>query len=151
MARISTNKSMSKSPIKKAKGVGAPPPFQNEQEEADWLASPAGREQARRSFQKAIRHGKIIVNEELSILEASRLAKSTGKAVIRKKDPPGSSTDSTVLERLLEEARGSITKAVSLRISLADLEAAKRVAKKTGKGYQTVLKEIIHEGLLRAS
>ena len=41
------------------------------------------------------------------------------------------------------------TQSVSLRIPLADLEAAKKIAEKTGIGYQTVLKEMIHEGLQR--
>jgi predicted DNA binding CopG/RHH family protein len=39
------------------------------------------------------------------------------------------------------------TKAISLRISEIDLERAKRLAKKQGIGYQTVLKEAIREGL----
>ncbi len=142
MARTSTNKS---------KGAGAPPSFKNEKEEADWLASPAGREHARRSFQKAIRKGRIIVNKKLSILEASRLAKSTGKVVVRRKGSGVRPTDPAVLQKMLEEEQASMTKAVSLRISQGDLDAAKRIAEKTGKGYQTVLKEIIHKGLQRAS
>lgn len=125
------------------------PKFKSEAEEADWYHTKEGHEHSYRTLQKAIRKGKIIVEEKLTIREASKLAKETGKLVVMRNGSGVKPTDPAVLERLLEEARGGITKPVSLRIPQADLEAAKRFAEKTGKGYQTVLKEIIHEGLQR--
>ena len=135
----------------KSKSVGAPPAFQNEQQEADWLASPAGREHARRSFQKAIRKGKLVVDDKLSILKASKLAKTTGKAVVPRHGARVNPTDPAVLEELLEEAHASMTRPVSLRIPQRDLDAAKRIAEQRGVGYQTVLKQIIAKGLKHAS
>ncbi len=125
------------------------PKFKSEAEEADWYHTKEGREHARRTLQKAIHKGTIIVEEKLSIHESSKLARETGKLVIMRNGSSMKPTDPAVLERLLEEARGAITKPVSLRIPQADLDAAKRLAEKTGKGYQTILKDIIHEGLRR--
>jgi predicted DNA binding CopG/RHH family protein len=59
-------------------------------------------------------------------------------------------TDPKVLERLMEQARESATRAISLRVPIADLERAKRIAEKSGVGYQTVLKQAIREGLKKA-
>jgi len=39
------------------------------------------------------------------------------------------------------------TQAISIRVPVEDIAKAKEIAKKKGKGYQTVLKEVIHEGL----
>ena len=126
------------------------PRFKSE-EEVEWYHSKAGRAHATRVVQKAIRKGKLVIDEKLSTREAAELAKKTGKVLILRNGSNVKPTDPAVLQKLLDEARGSITKAVSLRIPLADLEAAKKIAEKIGKGYQTVLKEIIHEGLARVS
>ena len=142
---------MARTSINKSKGSGAPPALRSEQEEAEWLASPAGREDARRSFQKAIRKGKIVVNEKMSILEASKLATATGKAIVLRNGPRVKRSDPAVLHNLLEEARGLMTKSISLRLPQRDLDAAKRIAERRGVGYQTVLKQIIAKGLEQAS
>ena len=42
------------------------------------------------------------------------------------------------------------TKPVTLRLSEADLAKAKDKARKLRKGYQTLLKEVIHQALLRS-
>ena len=42
------------------------------------------------------------------------------------------------------------TRAISIRIPIADLERAERIADKTGVGYQAVLKRAIREGLKEA-
>jgi predicted DNA binding CopG/RHH family protein len=59
--------------------------------------------------------------------------------------------DPSVIQAIIDRAAQKATQAISIRISVADLEAAKRIAEKTGLAYQTVLKDIIHEGLQRAS
>jgi predicted DNA binding CopG/RHH family protein len=50
----------------------------------------------------------------------------------------------------MEQAKQNATRAISIRVPIADLEQAQRIAKKTGVGYQTVLKQAIREGLKRA-
>jgi predicted DNA binding CopG/RHH family protein len=108
-----------------SKSPNKPPrSFATEAEAADWFASPAGRRHAEQTLRRAIREGTVKVTNE--------------------KTPR---TDPAVLEELLERARQSMTKAVSLRIPTSDIETAKRIAQKKGLGYQTVLKQAIREGL----
>jgi len=56
-----------------------------------------------------------------------------------------------VLEQLMEQAKQKTTHAISIRLPLADLETARRIAEKRGIGYQTVLKQAIRVGLKTAS
>jgi len=49
----------------------------------------------------------------------------------------------------MEQAKQNATRAISIRVPIADLEQAQQIAKKTGVGYQTVLKQAIREGLKR--
>ena len=96
--------------------------------EANWYATPEGRGKTRREFARALRAGTLIRREGLKAKK----------------------TDPKLLEQLMQEARESATRAISIRIPLADLERAKRVAEVTGVGYQTVLKQAIREGLKKA-
>jgi predicted DNA binding CopG/RHH family protein len=50
----------------------------------------------------------------------------------------------------MEQAKETATRAISIRIPIADLERAERIAGETGVGYQTVLKRAIREGLTKA-
>jgi predicted DNA binding CopG/RHH family protein len=59
-------------------------------------------------------------------------------------------TDPKILERLMQQAKESATRAISIRIPIADLERAKQIAEQTGVGYQTVLKQAIRAGLKKA-
>ena len=104
------------------------PRFKSEGEEADWYATPEGRRQTQREFARALRAG--------------TLSRSAGVKAAK--------TDPRVLERLVERARESATRAISLRIPIADLERARRIAEETGVGYQTVLKRAIRRGLKKA-
>lgn len=99
--------------------------FSNEQAEADWYHSPEGHAHSLRTLKKAVRERKVVIRD--------------GSQMKR--------TDRVAVEQLLAEARAAMTQPVSLRLPVGDLDAAKRLAEKTGKGYQTILKEIIHEGL----
>ena len=76
------------------------------------------------------------------------LARS-GKAVILKKGADIEITDPAILRDLMNRAKAKRTQAVSLRILVSDIEAAKKIGTQTGLGYQTVLKEIISRGLRR--
>ena len=104
------------------------PKFRSDREQAGWYATPEGRRQTQREFARALRAGTLI--------------RSAGLKVTK--------TDPKVLEQLMEQAKESGTRAISIRIPITDLERAKRVAEETGVGYQTVLKQAIHAGLKRA-
>lgn len=104
------------------------PRFKSDAEEAAWYATPEGRRQTQREFARALRAG--------------TLSRSAGLKVTK--------TDPTILEQLMQQAKESATRAISLRIPIADLEHAKRIAEETGVGYQTVLKEAIRDGLKKA-
>lgn len=114
--------SKNKAPIKK------PSRFRTEAAAADWYASPAGQRHTEHVLRDAIRRGTVKV--------------SKGHDVVR--------TDPAVLQELVERARASMTRAVSLRIPTGDIEAAKRIAERKGIGYQTVLKQAIRKGLRHA-
>ena|SRR2546430_1958610 len=96
--------------------------------EEDWYSSPAGRQQTGREFARAVREGTLGRSAGLRIPE----------------------TDSKVLQKLMEQAKENATRPISIRLSIADLERAKRIAEKTGVGYQTVIKRAIRDGLKRA-
>lgn len=102
--------------------------LKSEIDEAGWYTTPEGRRQTEREFARALRAGK--------------LSQSPGLKIAR--------TDPGILAQLMEQAKESATKAISLRVSVADLERAKKIAEKAGLGYQTVLKQAIHEGLRKA-
>lgn len=96
--------------------------------EADWYATPQGRLETRREFARALKQGTVVRSAGLGIPK----------------------TDPKLLEQLMEEAKQKATRAVSIRIPIADLEHARKIAEKTGVGYQTVLKQAIREGLKKA-
>ncbi len=102
--------------------------FGSEAQEVDWYTTPEGRRQTAREFARALRAG--------------TLKRSTGLKVAK--------TDPRLLEQLMEQAKERATRAISLRIPIADLERAKQIAEKTGLGYQAVLKQAIREGLQKA-
>src|SRR5215472_2855106 len=97
--------------------------FKSEAEESDWYASPKGRRQTQREFARALRAG--------------TLSRSPGLKA--------ATTDRKLLEQLVEQAKENATRAISLRIPIADLERAKQIAETSGVGYQTVLKRAIRE------
>jgi len=99
--------------------------FKSDAEEAGWYATAVGRRQTQREFDRALRAG--------------TLSPSTGLNV--------ASTDPKLLQQLMKQAKEHATRAISIRISIADLERARRIAEKTGVGYQAVLKRAIREGL----
>jgi hypothetical protein len=97
-------------------------------EGADWYASPQGRRQTQREFERALKNGQVI--------------RSAGARIPR--------TNPKVLETLLEQAKANATRPVSIRLPIADIELAKIIASKQGIGYQTVLKQAMRKGLRRA-
>jgi len=100
-----------------------------EASEAAWYVTPDGRRQTQREFERALRTGKLV--------------RSEGSAISR--------TDAKVLTRLMALAKARATRPISIRLPVADLERARKIAAKRGIGYQTVLKQAIHAGLDKAS
>lgn len=94
----------------------------------NWYASPAGRRQTQREFERALKDGTLI--------------HSAGPRMPR--------TNPEILNALLERAKAHATRPVSIRLPIADIELAKNIASRRGTGYQTVLKEAIRAGLKRA-
>jgi len=97
-------------------------------EAVEWYATPQGRRQTQREFARALKDGTLI--------------RSAGSKIAK--------TDPKVLQQLMEQAKQNATRAISIRVPIADLEQAQRIAEKTGVGYQAVLKQAIREGLKRA-
>ena len=104
------------------------PPVRSEAEEGEWYVSPQGRRQTQREFARALKDGTLI--------------RATGSKIAK--------TDPKVLEQLMEQAKQTATRAISIRVPIADLEQAQRIAAATGVGYQAVLKQAIRAGLKRA-
>lgn len=97
--------------------------------DAAWYATPQGRHETEREFTKALRRGSVV--------------RSTGMAVPL--------SDPAVLAELVAKAKARATKAISIRVSVADLERAREIADREGVGYQTVLKRAINEGLKKTT
>ena len=97
--------------------------------DAAWYATPEGRHETEREFTKALREGSLV--------------RSAGMAVPL--------SDPAILAELVAKAKARATKAISIRVSVADLERAREIADREGVGYQTVLKRAINEGLKKSS
>ncbi len=97
--------------------------------EAAWYASPQGRRQTQREFERALKRGTLLRSEGSTI----------------------PLTDAKVLAELVEKAKANATKPISIRLAVADLERAHEIAAKEGIGYQTVLKRAIRAGLKKVS
>jgi len=121
--------------------------FKNEAEEADWLASPAGKRFSERQYGKAVAAGKVIVSDGRAITEQDKESLLSGSVIRYRNGLDIKPTDPAVLQELMDRVKSKQTQAVSLRIPISDITAAKKIASETGLGYQTVLKEIISKGL----
>ena len=97
--------------------------------EAAWYATPEGRRQTQREFERAVKRGSLL--------------RSAGSTIPL--------TDARLLADLVEKAKARATRAISIRLPVADLERAQEIAAKEGTGYQTVLKRAIHAGLRKVS
>ena len=116
---------MPRKSIQPGKTSDRPPAFLSEANEADWWASPAGQRFTERLFRKSLKSGTLKVSQGVP--------------------------DPAKMREVLERAREAMTKSVPLRLPIGDIEAAQRIAERSGIGYQTLLKQIIHDSLRRAS
>ncbi|MGA2196547.1 MAG: CopG family antitoxin [Bryobacteraceae bacterium] len=90
------------------------PKFKNESEEADWWASPAGRNYVKRKSAEAQSKG-------IKVAGSSLIAKLNRKSSVQ----------------------------IAIRLPEADIARARKLAERKGLGYQTLLKMLVHEGLVR--
>ena len=97
--------------------------------DAAWYASQEGRRQTQREFERALKRGAVLRSEGSTI----------------------PLTQAKVLADLIEKAKANVTKAISIRLHVTDLDRAQRIAAKEGIGYQTVLKRAIRAGLKKVS
>jgi hypothetical protein len=104
------------------------PKVKSEAEEGEWYTTSRGRRHTQREFARALKAGTLI--------------RATGSKIAK--------TDPKVLEQLMKQAKQIATRAISIRVPIADLEQAQRIAAATGVGYQAVLKQAIRAGLKRA-
>jgi hypothetical protein len=104
------------------------PKFKSDADETEWYATTQGRRQTQSAFARALKDGTLIRSPGLKIAK----------------------TDPKVLEQLMEQAKQKATRSISIRVPIADLEQAQRIAEETGIGYQTVLKQAIRKGLKTA-
>lgn len=126
------------------------PKFETEAEYVDWLHSPEGRAWNREQNLKSLDKPIVVIDTPITVKESVQVMKATGARLHMKGGFAQKPNDPKAIEAIIDRARGKATQAISLRIPVADLEAAKRLAEKTGLGYQTILKDLIHEGLQRA-
>ena len=123
------------------------PDFKSEAEEADWWVSPAGKRYSAGKLKEAMRKG-VIETESRDFKEVKRLMKQDGgRAVLVKNGLDIRPTDPAILAELVARVKAKQTLAISLRIPVLEVEAAKAIAAEAGIGYQTVLKEAISKGL----
>ena len=97
--------------------------------EAAWYTSPEGRRQTQREFERALKRGAVLRSE------GARIPLS----------------DAKMLAELVEQAKARATKAISIRVPVADIERAQQIADKRGVCYQAILKQAIREGLKKVS
>ena len=148
MAKRATERATATAKNETATGT-KPPRFANEAEEAAWWASPAGRRFTEEM--RAASRSRGVVLYKGGFDDKARRTMRSGKAVYFEAGMKITPTDPARLEELAERAKAKATEQIALRLSVDDLAAAKRLAAKHGVGYQTLLKEIIHDALTRAS
>jgi predicted DNA binding CopG/RHH family protein len=105
------------------------------------LAHPTPRGYAVRSRRRRRSPGRQTQRQFARALKDGTLLRSSASKIAK--------TDPKVLQQLMERAKLNATRSISIRVPIADLERAQRIAEKAGIGYQTVLKQAIREGLKR--
>jgi hypothetical protein len=97
-----------------------------------------GQRYSSRRFEEIMRSGKIIDTEARTLAEARPAleeAERIGGAVRFKKGLDIKRTDPAILEDLMDRVKAKQTRAISLRLPVSDIEAAKAIAEKMGIGY----------------
>jgi hypothetical protein len=90
---------------------------------------PEGRRQTKREFEPAIKRGALL--------------QSAGSAILL--------TKAKVLAELAAKAKARATKAISIRLPVADLEWAQQIAAEEAIGCQAVFKRAIRAGFKKVS
>lgn len=115
----------------------------------EWLHSPAGQKAETEARRRREKRPVIAVETPVTPSEMRELIRKTGANLRLVKGLTHKPNDPSVIQEIIDRAGQKRTRSISIRLSVEDLEAAKRLGEKTGLGYQTVLKDLIHEGLRR--
>jgi predicted DNA binding CopG/RHH family protein len=81
--------------------------------------------------------------------EADWWASAAGRAFLRKKSKEWKAKGVSPRGSALVTKLNKGSTQIALRLPAADLEQARKIAKRKGIGYQTLLKMLVHEGLER--
>ena len=114
------------------------PKFRSESEEADWWASPAGRAYVKQK--SAMSKGIIDRSSKSGEFVPQKYAAETQS----KRTKTGGS-------RLVARLNKKSSVQIAIRLPETDLAQARKIAERKGIGYQTLLKMLVREGLVRES
>ena len=81
--------------------------------------------------------------------EADWWPSSAGRAYLKRKSAALSKGTKARGSRLVGELNTGSSVQIALRFPEADLVQARKIAERKGIGYQTLLKMLVHEGLIR--
>lgn len=85
-----------------------------------------------------------------SPLPASKEVSGQAMTLVNPEVAQVSAMNSQALPEPIEQGKTTTLRAISIRLPVADIELAKKIAGKRGIGYQTLLKHAIREGLRKA-
>jgi predicted DNA binding CopG/RHH family protein len=113
----------------------------------DWLHSPEGQKAEAAARRKRAQRPVVAVDTPLTAVEMREVMQKTGANLRLAKGFTDQPNDPAVIQAIIDRAAEKQTRPISIRISLEDLNAAKRLAGESGIRYQRILKDLIHDGL----
>lgn len=119
----------------------------DEEAYVQWLHSSAGQKAEAVARRKRAQRPVITVETPLTPSEMREVMRETGANVHMAKGFTEKPNDPAVIQAIIDRAAVKQTRPISIRIPVADLNAVKRLAGQSGIRYQTILKDLIHEGL----
>jgi len=114
---------------------------------AEWLHSPEGQKAETAARRKRAQRPVVTIDTPLTPIEMRDVMRKTGANLRMAKGFTDKANDPTVIQAIIDRAAEKQTRPISIRISLEDLNAAKRLAGESGIRYQRILKDLIHDGL----
>jgi len=117
----------------------------------DYLHSPEGRAAESEFVRESRKKPVVYVDEKLTPSELAALGERSRARVVLNNGIGAKPNRPNLVEELIArvEAQKTKTEMIALRMDVSDLELARRIAEDTGIGYQTIIKDILHEGLQR--
>ncbi len=113
----------------------------------EWLHSSAGQKAETVARRKRAERPIVTVDTPITPVEMRDVMRKTGANLRMAKGFTDKPNDPAVIQSIIDRAAEKQTRPISIRISLEDLNAAKRLADESGIRYQRILKDLIHDGL----